>query len=143
MNKECSNAEELKLLTRKGVFLYEYVNSWNRLDESQLPPKDKFYSKLTKEEISEEDYIHVIRDWNKFNIKSLGEYSDLYFKTDVSLLVDIFENFRRNCLATHALDPLHYYTAPGLAFDAMLKYTRVTLELLTDLEILLFIEKGI
>ncbi|KAJ8913384.1 hypothetical protein NQ315_008776 [Exocentrus adspersus] len=87
--------------------------------------------------ITDQDYQHALDVWKTLNIKTLGEYSDLYF------LADIFENFRRTCLLTYELDPLHFYTAPGLAFDAMLKTTGVQLELLTDIEKLMFIERGI
>ncbi|XP_057320568.1 uncharacterized protein LOC130664599 [Microplitis mediator] len=135
--------EEFKLVTRKGVFPYEYVDSIKRFDDKQLPEKILFYSKLNDESVSDEDYNHAQQIWNKFNVKTLGEYSDLYLKTDVLLLVDIFENFRKSCHQTYELDPLHYYTAPGLAFDAMLKHTGVELELLDDSEMILFIEKGI
>ena len=88
-------------------------------------------------------YRHAKQIWAEFNIKTLGEYSDLYLKTDVLLLSDVFENFRTNCIEAYGLDPAHYYTLPGLSWDAMLKYTGVKLELLTDIDKVLFIERGV
>lgn len=137
------NAERIQMLERKGVFPYDYVDSWSKLDETTLPPKSAFFSKLTESEISDDDYEFATNVYNKFEISTLGEYSDLYLKTDVLLLADVFENFRETCLRIYELDPAHYFTAPGLSFDAMLKYTKVEIEILTDIDMLLFIERGV
>ena len=102
-------------LTRKGVYPYDYVTSINKLKETKLPSKEAFYSKLYDEEISEEDFQHAINVWNTFNCQTLQYYHDLYLKTDVLLLADVFENFRKTCLKHYKLDPCHYYIAPGLA----------------------------
>ena len=119
---------------RKGVYPYE---------ETQLPPKEAFYSKLSDENINEADYTHARQVWTTFGCKTLGDYSDLYCRTDVLLLADVFETFRKTCLRQYGLDPAHYNTAPGLSWDALLKKTGVGLELLTDYDQHLFIEKGI
>ncbi|KAF7996123.1 hypothetical protein HCN44_010379 [Aphidius gifuensis] len=139
----CNNLEEFKLITKKGIFPYDYIDSWEKFNEKQLPSKLEFYSQLNEEHISEIDYNHACNVWEKFHIKNLGEYSDLYLRTDVLLLADIFENFRYFCLKTYELDPAHYFTLPGLSFNAMLKYTEIELELITDADKLLFIEGGI
>lgn len=138
----CSD-EMFTLLNRKGVFPYEYIDKYEKLQETSLPEKESFFSKLTGSDISEEDYIHAQNVWDKFGIQTLGEYSDLYLKTDVLLLADVFENFRNTCITTHSLDPAHYFGAPGLSFDAMLKYTGVSIELFTDVDMLMFAENGI
>jgi len=93
--------------------------------------------------IFESDYAHAMNVWQRFSIRTLGEYSDLYLKTDVLLLADIFENFRNNCVANYCLDPAHYYTLPGFTWDAMLKHMRVRFELLTDIDMVIFIERSI
>ena len=129
------------LLTRKGVYPYDYVSSLNKLSETCLPPKEEFYSKLNDEDISDEDYQHAINVWNK--IKTIKDYHDLYLKFDVLLLADVFENFRATCLHHYKLDPAHYYTSPGLAWDACLKTMGQHLELLSDYDMLMMIEKGI
>lgn len=143
IRKYCNNPEEFQLLTRKGVFPYDYVDSWDKLEEKHLPSIENFYSRLNDEDISQNDYSHACDVWHAFDVKTLGEYSDLYLQTDVLLLADIFENFRCNCRSTYNLDPLHYYTAPGLAFDAMLKYTGIAIDLLLDIDMVMFVEKGI
>ena len=131
------------LLTRKGVFPYDYVSSIDKLSETQLPPKDEFYSKLNDEDISDEDYQHAIKVWNKFGCKTIKDYHDLYLKSDVLLLADVFEKFRSTCLKHYKLDPAHYYTSPGLAWDACLKITGQHLELLSDYDMLMMFERGI
>ncbi|XP_072033622.1 uncharacterized protein [Amphiura filiformis] len=135
--------EQLQLLLRKGVYPYDHVNSLEKLQETSLPPKDTFYSKLNEEHISDEDYEHAQKVWNTFEMKTMREYHDLYLKSDVLLLADVFESFRKLCLKNYKLDPCWYYTAPGLSYDAMLKTTGVKLELLVDYDMAMMIEKGI
>ena len=131
------------LLTRKGVYPYDYVTSIEQLKETKPPPKEAFYSKLLDEEISDEDYQHALNVWNTFNCQTLQDYHDFYLKTDVLLLADVFENFRKTCLKYYKLDPCHYYTAPGLAWDACLKVTKQELQLLKDYDMLMMFEQGI
>ena len=133
--------EEFELLTRKGVFPYEYIDCVEKLQDTRLLPRELFFSSLTGDTVSESDYAANI--WKRFSIRTLGEYSDLYLKTDVLLLADIFENFRESCVASYGLDPAHYYTLPGFTWDAMLKHTRIRFELLTDIDMVMFIERGI
>ena len=131
------------LLTRKGVYPYEYVNSWDQFNKTQLPPIDAFYSNLNMSLISEEDYQHAQRVWKEFGIHNLGDYHDLYLRTDVVLLANVFEAFGDTCLRHYKLDPAHFYTSPGLVWKACLKCTGIKLELLTDPDMLLMFEQGI
>ncbi|KAF0751118.1 Uncharacterized protein FWK35_00013909 [Aphis craccivora] len=137
------NNTDLELLTRKGVYPYEYTDKWSKLDENSLPEKNHFYNILNESDISGDDYIHEKRVWENFNCTTLGEYSDLYLKVDVILLCDVFENFRELCLDTYGLDPNYYFSAPGMSFDCILKYTEVELELLSDYDKIMMIEQGI
>ncbi|XP_054015893.1 uncharacterized protein LOC128896552, partial [Hylaeus anthracinus] len=132
-----------KLLSRKGVFPYDYVDCWEKLEEKELPKKDHFYNKLNELDISDDDYEYARKVWEHFNIKNLGEYSDLYLVTDVLLLADVFEALRDSTIESHSVDPAHYFTIPGLTWDAMLKFTGIELELLLDYEQLLMVESGI
>ena len=135
--------KQLSLLMRKGVYPYEYASSCARFDDKQLPPKEAFYSKLSGEGISDDDYKHAHAVWDEFGMKTFKDYHNLYNKSDVLLLADVFENFRDVCMKNYQLDPAWYYTAPGLAWDACLKKTGVELELLSDPDMLLMFEKGI
>ena len=135
--------EKVKLISRKGIYPYDYMNGIKKFSEEKLPQKEKFFSKLNDCGISDEDYDHAQRIWKEFGMKNLGEYHDLYLKSDVLLLADVFEEFRNVCMENYSLDPAWYYTSPGLSWDALLKHSRVSLELLTDPDILLLFEKGI
>lgn len=145
LSKEFSdvNCNKLKLLRRKGIYPYDYIDAISKYNENRLPPKYCFYNSLTCEHISDDEYNHAQYIWQTFNIKSLGEYTDLYLKTDVLLLSDVFEKFRQTCLHHYQLDPAYYITAPSLSWDAMLLYTGIKLELINDVEIYEFLEKGI
>ena len=133
----------VNLITRKGVYPYDYVSSLDKLTETKLPPKEEFYSKLNDEDISDDDYQHAINVWNTFKCKTIRDYHNLYLKSDVLLLSDVFENFRKTCLKHYNLDPAHYYTSPGLAWDACLKETGQKLQLLHDYDMLMMFERGI
>ncbi|XP_055308704.1 uncharacterized protein LOC129572714 [Sitodiplosis mosellana] len=134
---------EFQLLTKKGVYPYVYIDSWDKLNETQLPAKELFYDDLNDCEITDEQYNHAQNVWHTFGIQTLREYTDHYLKTDILLLADIFENFRDNCINLYELDPAHYYTLPGYSWDCMLKYTNVEIELLKDIDQLMFVERGL
>ena len=119
------------------------MDSWEKLNETELPDKESFYSELNKEGITDEDYAHALKVWNTFNIKNLGEYHDLYVQSDTLFLADVFENFRHSCINTYELDPAHFVSLPGLAWHACLKKTGIELGLLTDNDMLLMEEKRI
>lgn len=101
------------------------MDSFQNFDHQELPTKGEFFSILTQEGISDEQYPHGQQDWDTFQTKSMGEYYYLYLKSDVLLLADVFENFRGTCLKYYKLDPTHYFTSPGLSWSAMLKMTGV------------------
>ena len=119
------------------------MNSWERFNETSLPPKKSFYNELDLEDISDKDYLHAQKVWDVFEIRNLGEYHDLYVQTDTLLLADVYEKFRDKCIEIYGLDPSHFLSAPGLVWQACLKKTNVNLELLTDVDMLLMIEAGI
>ncbi|XP_068707688.1 uncharacterized protein [Montipora foliosa] len=133
--------KELDLMSQKGVYPYDFMDSFDKFNE-KLPPKEEFYSILNDEDITDDQYKHAKNVWNTFNLKNMGEYHDLYLKSDILLLADVFENFRKTCLQYYKLDPCHYFTSPGLSWDAMLRMTDIKLELMTDIDMFQFIEKG-
>ena len=136
------NGEQLKLVKQKGIYPYEYMNSFKRFKENKLPDKDCFFNSLKDCSITDEEYFRVVNVWKIFDIKNLGEYHDLYLKTDVLLLCGVFEKFIDVCLKDYGLDPCHYFGSPGLSWDAMLKMTSVKLEKISDIDMHLFLEKG-
>ena len=127
---------------RKGVYPYEYMNSYNRFRETSLPDKKDFYSRLSIESIIDIDYKHATRVFKKFGMNSLGDYQDLYVKSDTLLLADIFENFRDTSLKTYGIDPAYFVSLPGFAWHPCLKVIGIKLELITDINMLLMIESG-
>ena len=135
--------KQAEILKQKGFYPYEYMNTEEKFNDTKIPPREAFYSKLSGRGIKEKDYKHAWNVWNSFKMKTFKEYHELYNITDVLLLADVFENFRDICLKIYGLDPVYYFTAPGLAWDACLKITDIDLELLSDPNMLLMFEKGI
>lgn len=141
--KAFPNEDLFDLAHRKGVLPYDYINSWEVLEETCLPPIDAFFRKLKGERISQAEYEHAKLVWSSFNVSTLGQYSDLYMKIDVLLLSDVFESFRDLCMKNYGLDATAFFSAPGLAFSAALKVTGVRLELLYDIDQVLFCESAV
>ena len=139
---EACEGEKLTLMKAKGLYPYDYMDSEAKFAERHLPQRKDFYSLLTDEDISDSDYAHAQKVWETFGIENMGQYHDLYLKSDVLLLADIFENFREICLDIYGLDPAHYVSSPGLSWDGMQKMTGVSLDLISDVDMQNFIEKG-
>ena len=128
----CGGDEFFRLMLRKSVYPYEYMDSFSRFDETELPSQEMFYRNLKLCGISKNDYTHAQKVWEKCGYCDLGDYYDLYLCSDALLLADVFEGFRDVCKDIYGLDPAHFYTAPGLVWQAALKITGVQLELLAD-----------
>ena len=129
-------------LLQKGYFPYRWFDSIEKFEYTELPAREHFDNSLNNEKISDDDFNYIKKIWNIFNMKTFGEYHDLYLITDVLLLTDIFENFRKTCVQKFNLDPAHYVTLPSFSWDAMLKTTKVRIELLQDVDMYLFFEMG-
>ena len=117
---------------RKDVYPYGYMDNWERFNKMSLPSKESFYSNLNMENIDDIDYRHGNNVFKIFKLKNLGECHGLYVQSDTLLSADVFENFRKTCLKVYELDPAHFLSLPGLAWQACLKKTNIKLELLTD-----------
>ena len=134
--------KRLNLMSQKGVYPYDFMDSFEKFNQMELPTKDHFYSILNDQDITDDEYDHDKKVWKTFKIKTMGGYHDLYLRSDVLLLTDVFENFRKTCLQYYKLDPCHHFTSPGLSWDAMLKMPNIKLELMTDIDMFQFIAKG-
>ena len=130
-------------MLRKGVYPYEYVDNWERFNETSLPSKKDFYSNLNMEDTDDIDYRHGNNVFKGFKLENLGDYQDLYVQSDTLLLANVFENFRDMCIKEYELDPAHFLSLPGLAWQACLKKSNIELELLIDYDMLLMVEEGI
>ena len=116
MRKKIEDENIFELLCRKGVYPYEYFDSWDKFTETKLPDIEEYYSALKDENISKDDYEFAKTLYNSFKLQNLGELHDLYMATDVMLLADVFESFRETALAKYELDPVHYITGPSLSW---------------------------
>lgn len=135
--------EKIELCLRKGVYPYDYASLWAVFNETDFPPREAFYNKLTMEHISQNDYNHAQNVWKTFGFRKFGDYHDLYLKLDVLLLADVLENFRQFCCKNYRLDPAHCITLASFGWDAMLKMTKVELELFEDPDMYTFLERSI
>ena len=129
-------------MSKKGVYPYDHMDSFEKFNQTGLPAKKQFCSILNDQHITNDENDHAEKAWKAFNIQIMGEYDHLYLKSDMLLLADVFKNLRKTCLQYYKLDPCHYFTSPGLSWDALLKMTDIKLELMIDIDMYQFIEKG-
>lgn len=143
VNQYITNEEQRNLFYSKGFFPYNYISDISILKEKQLPPIESFYNDLNRQVLSEKDYAFAQKAWNAFSCKTLKDYLHVYLLADCLLLADCFENFRNNCIKDYELDPIHYFSNAHFTFDAFLKKSKITLELLHEMNQYLFVSKGI
>ena len=141
--KESCTSDHFGLIPCKGVDPYDYMDSFDRFDKTKLPSQDAFFSKLSGSPCSDSEYTHATRVWTAFGCWTKADYHAIYLQLDVLLLADFFEKFRTTCFEYYSLDPVHYYTTPGLAWDAALRMSRVDLQLITDVDMYRFVENSI
>ena len=132
-----------EIIKRKGIFPYSYFDSFSRLQELSLPPRAVFRNDLSGEECTEEDYLFAQRAWQEFGCQNFGDYLMVYLKLDVLLLACVFEKFREKTLEQDGLDPVHFVSLPGLSFESAFKMSGERIELLDDLEMYTYFERGI
>ena len=137
------SGEFLRLVKQKGVYPYEYMDNFKKFSEDKLPDRSKLFSFLKDVCISEKGYLKAVNVWNVFKMNTAGDYHDLYLKTDVLLVANVFEKFINTCLDYYGLHPCHYFSSVGLSWDAMLKMTGIKLDLISDIDMHLSIEKEI
>ena len=125
------------------MYPYDYMDNVDRFGETELPPQEAFHNKLSGDSCADAEYAHAVNIWEAFNCETMGDYHETYLQLDVLLLADFFEKFRRTRLEFYKLDPVHYYTTPGLAWDAALRMSRVTLELINDRNVYDVVDAGI
>ena len=135
------DSEVLGLVKQNGLYPYEYMSGFEKL-KKRVPIKEKFYSLLTGKKLSDKENEHVVKVWDRFEMKTMKDYHDFYLKCNVLLLADVFEKVRNNSLKNYGLYPIHYLSAPALSWDAMLSMTKVKLELFSDADMFFFFEKG-
>ena len=129
--KYCNNdLNRFIMLLRKGVYPYEYMDTWEKFDETSLPDKKSFYSSLTRENISDIDYRHGNNVFKKFKLNYLGEYHDLYVQSDTLLLADVFENFRKTCIKVYELDPANFLSIPRISMASMSKKSKCKIRII-------------
>ena len=117
--------DKLSLMKQQHMYPYDYMDCFEKFNQIELPTKDEFFSVLNDQHVTNREYDHARKVWEIFNLKNMGEYHDLYLKSDLLLLADVFESFRKTCLQYYKLDPCHYFTSPGLSWSAMLKMTNI------------------
>ena len=143
VNKFIKDNEQRELLKQKGIFPYNYMKDVRVLRKKHLPKKEEFFNDLTCQHITKDEYDFAQKVWDRFSCKTFQDYMEIYLLADCLLLCDVFENFRSNCLQQYNIDPCYYFSAPHFTFDAFLRHSSLTLELLSDINQYLFIIKGI
>ena len=140
-----SNSDNNKfiLFLRKYVCPYECIEDWEKFNATSLTEKEDFYSYLNIEDFTDANYAHAKRVCKDLGIKHLGEYHDLYVQSNKLLLADVFEDFRNMCIKIYKIYPAKFFSTPGLAWQATLKKSKIKLNLLTDIGMLLIVEKSI
>lgn len=127
----------------KSAFPYEFLDSFEKFNHKHFPDRKKFYSSLNFSKIDIEKYNRAKYIYNYFKLSNFGDFTNFYCLLDSCLLADIFTKFRLDSLKIYGLEPLHYYSIPSLSWDAMLKHTKIEIELFSDVDMYLWIEKSL